>query len=274
MDDSDGEDGFQHVGMEEEDEDEHNHDEIPDGFIEEEGENEDDHKERAGEEQMSADQYISQMEQLVIKETQKKNGGGGGPIQIRTSIPDDDDEYIPPVWKNIVPYHKDMQMVHEAKEEYCPDPHWCYLCEFGQMENDIENNEFHVACIRLLEEQMHLCSVMRYTTAVQTFFNLFVRPCCELKNSNPLYMPLVWRRITIHEHYQNHVMKTSVVAYEMARIYWDATRIIRDNGLVQEEQRTKQKRIDPIQLKLLDTTAKSMHTWLSRTDQTRTFSGV
>lgn len=227
-------------------------------------------------EQQSAEAYINGMEEEMRRQQQglAPNGPQGEPPPPA------------PVWKSIKPYHTDAAELEDMDEEGDGDDEsdsegespstvsrvkkdWCYLCSYGQLEQNMEKNEYHQSLIKLMLEQYNLCSTKEYTTLVQSYYNAFVRPCIEKRTWQEGYTPMVWRRAVIHEHYQRHVMNPGVVTYDISRTLFAAMQTIRDHGLFQREELSGEQRVDPKNFKMYMELVKHVRPMLSLADATR-----
>ena len=122
-------------------------------------------------------------------------------------------------------FHSNDWTKENSEEEETDNPDWCFFCQCSQDKADYENDANYHKLIRYCEENYDKVDLKTFAYNIQLFYNDHLRS----------YVgdgPTLWRRQTIHEHFERHITNPRFMIESLLKTHRDVALTVRDNGLV------------------------------------------
>ncbi len=143
---------------------------------------------------------------------------GSAPIEVYDSIPFDDNNW------------------DDVEEEDTDDPNYCFFCDCGQTQSEMEQNPIFCELVLFLDDNFHRVDPKHLCKEAQRVYNEELRE---------FYKPdKVWYQRTIYRHITEHAPSTKVRLEDVRRTLYSSMVMLRDSGLIEEERTTKRRRVN------------------------------
>lgn len=122
-------------------------------------------------------------------------------------------------------FHSNDWSKENAEEEETDIPDWCFFCQCSQDKADYENDANYHKLVGYCEDNYDKVDPKTFAYNIQLFYNDHLR-------SYVSDGPTLWRRQTIHEHFERHITNPRFMLESLLKTHRDVALTVRDNGLV------------------------------------------